>query len=259
MKYLVLCLFGFYLTAQELPVVYVDESLQTIPEEVYVNKQKMNIFLEAEIVTDTVIYKKLFYNKFFGTLDKNKKSQLNKLLYQRYQMDSSKVWVIHYTDSLPDVTTLPKKDKIVYKPVDSTQESKEAALYFNSINRIRSNSFSSTDYHEKLNRTKRYHHFSYKSWYNSRKKEIKKYSKIDNTLLLHFYDYNAGFPAIDKNVKWHKDPYSIIKSIFSDGVKNYSRIIIHPDGDFFVSYCCLTFEEEKELTNKEFFDKKKNL
>lgn len=257
MKYLVVFLCGFYLYAQELPVIYVDENFQKIPEELYNTKQESNIFLEAEIVSDTAIYKKLFFREFFGTLDKSKKSQLNKLLFQKYGIDSTKVWVIHYTDSLPDVSTLSKKSGIIYEPIDSTQASIEAAAYLNSNRTFVANKFSSKELNEKLNRTKHSHRFSYKSWYTSRKKEIKKFRKLDHAMLLHFYDHNAGFPESDRIVKWYKDPYKVLKIIFSDGVKNYPTIILHPDGDFFVSHSCSSIDKEKELTDKEFFEKEK--
>jgi len=258
-KYIIVFLFGLFLNAQELPVVYVDENFQKIPKEVYLNKQESNTFLEAEIVSDTAIYKKLFYKEFFGTLDKNKKSQLNKLLLQKYGIDSTKVWVIHYKDSLPDVSKLSKKNKIIYEPVDSTQASLEAAAYLNANRRFIANKFSSKEFDENLNRTKHYHLFSYKSWYTETKKEIKKYRKLDHALLLHFYGYNAGFPETDRDVKWHKDPYNLLKAIFSDGIKNYPTIILHPDGEFFVSYYTIPFDKEKELTKKEAFDKKRKI
>lgn len=257
MRYFAVFLLGFYLNAQELPVVYVDENFQNIPENVYVNKQESNTFLEAEIVSDTAIYKKLFYKEFFGILDKGKKSQLNKLLFQKYGIDSTKVWVIHYTDSLPDVTTLSKRSKIIYEPVDSTKASIEAAAYLNSKKRFVANKFSTKELNEKLNHTKHSHRFSYKSWFTSTKKEIKKYRKLDHAVLLHFYDYNAGFPETDRDVRWHEDPYNVLKAIFSDGIKNYPTIILHPDGSFFVSYYTISFDREKELTDKDFLDKER--
>ncbi len=259
MKYSIVFFLGFYLNAQELPLVYVDENFQKIPEEIYINKQESNTFLEAEIVSDTAIYKKLFYKEFFGTLDKNKKSQLNKLLLQKYEVDSTKVWVIHYVDSLPDVSTLSKKSKIIYEPVDSTQASLEAAAYLNANRKFIANKFSTKEFNEKLNRTKHSHIFSYKSWYKSTKKEIKKYRKTDHALLLHFYGHNAGFPETDRDVRWLEDPYNVLKAIFSDGVKNYPTIILHPDGSFFVSYYTIPFDKEKELTDRDFFDKERNI
>lgn len=174
-------------------------------------------------------------------------------MYHRYQIDSTKTWVIHYSDTLPDKTTLSKKTYLEYLPKYQTEESFEA------VRKLKQNSFTDTKNIAaalKLVTTK--HHHSFKTSQNNLRRELRSYKKHKNALLLHFFNINKGYPTKDRIEVWLKDPYEVIRKTFNDGIYNYKHIVFYPNGEFFVSYSKLPYEKEIEYLDKAYFIKQKD-
>lgn len=130
------------------------------------------------------------------------KSQLFKLLNKRSNIDTTKTLIIHYNDSLKSPNQYSEKGETKYMV-----------------------SFG----HEHLN--------TYKGFLIGHKNCLRrhnKYKKIAN--VLHFYITNNGHPSRYKKLFWYKDYGSIIKKMFSDSYKNFDRIIIHPNGEFYLGF-----------------------
>lgn len=244
------CLSGI---AQETPVVYVDENFKPISEVEFQLKLKADYFSEAKIPGDSVVYKKLFFNQYFGTLDQTKKSEIQKLFYSRLNLDTTKIWVIHYGDTLPDITTLSKRTYIEYLPKYQTEESFEA------VRKLNRNSFTDTKSIEAaLQLVTHKHHRSFKSSQRNIRRELRAYRKHKNALLLHFFNVNQGYPTNHRGVVWLKDHYKVIRKTFNDGAYNYKFIILYPNGDFFVSYKQLPYEKESKYLNEAYFNEQKD-
>lgn len=214
--------------------IYVDENYREINIIDFNKKLKSDLFYSIIAKNDTAIFKKLRFKEYFGKIKKNKKEQLNKFFYNKYKIDSNKVWLIYYTDSLPKlndrfkksnlhlIDTLTAEDIIIrnkryrgkiVKPSDSLRPYTIALK----------DSFRKVAVHSHLQ----------ESW---RKKE-KEYKNIKNVTLMHFYNFNKGYPKKDIiSEKWLKDENHLLRNIFSDGMMQYPIIIIYPNGDFYLNY-----------------------
>ena len=117
MKYLIsafLLVFGIQQVLAQKKVVYINAGYKKIDSVTFNNKAQLDLFLVATIENDSVILKKLRYKEYFGTLNPQKKSQINKLFYKLYRIDTSKIWYIHYLygDSINKIT-LPKEKTLL--------------------------------------------------------------------------------------------------------------------------------------------------
>ena len=95
--FLMVVMFRYYTNAQTF-INY--DNIQITAKE-FKRLSNTDLFKELDIKSDSLHFKKLVYNKRFGSLSEIVKSQLNKRLFFRYTIDSTKIWVIHYADSLP--------------------------------------------------------------------------------------------------------------------------------------------------------------
>ena len=234
--------------SQEKKLIYVDENYKEINFKKFKSKFKSEVFFVVVAETDSVIYKKLRFKEYFGKLDIKKKSQLNKLFFKRVDIDTTKIWLIHYLDSLPDIKFMPKKSKIILldslnKPVGERiikKLYKKCTIVFSS---------------KKTFGNKHLHAISYIDFKKNISYEINKIKKYQNVTLLHFYEENKGYPI--ENDKWLKDYNSILKKTFNDGMQTYRTIIIYPDGEFYASSMHKCNFNEKALINKKKFKKLK--
>jgi len=135
------------------------------------------------------------------------------LCHTNYAIDSTKTWLIHYQDTLPNPKIVSKNSKIRY-------------LNANHISNKRIKNLK--DYHKII------------------PKQKSAYSKCEDLALLYFYDVQNDYPIKTKSYQWHQDKGLLIKKLFNDGMKAYKTIIIHPNGDF---YMTATRKTKNELKN----------
>jgi len=124
MKNLITPIFYFLIVtnifSQQTKTIYVDESYDEISKEKFDRLLESNLYDIAETIRDEKIYKKLRYKEYFGRLSKKNKDQLNKLFNSRYNIDSTKKWLFHYIDSLPNKEKMPKiSGVIIYDSVET--------------------------------------------------------------------------------------------------------------------------------------------
>jgi hypothetical protein len=219
---ILITLITFQSYSQELKRFYVDETYKEITFQKFNKKLESQLFFTVTAINDTAIVKKLRFKEFFGHLG-IKKKQLNKLFAKRFDIDSTKIWLIHYMDSLPDVTKMAKKSGVVY--IDSSKRRHKHVMSY-------------LDYRKIIPR------------------ETKKYRNLKKVSLLHFYNFNKGYLQKDIELeKWYKDSNLILKSIFTDGMKMYKTIVIHPNGKFYVRIVRKLFSEERKLLKYESFNR----
>ena len=247
-----------YTFCQNKKFSYLNDKGNIISLSSYKTKINSNLFYTIlEINHDTII-KGMRLKESYGQLDLKQKQQLNKLFNKRFGIDSTKTWLIHYIDSLPNVNKMPKI----------------SGLYlFNEFeNKI-----------EEEIKSKKFYHFaedsllvSYKTYINYSKKillsyndykkivflENKKYSKFSSVQLIHFFNLNNGYPEEDiNNDKLYPDKGLIVKKLFNKSIyDNYHIIIIHPNGKYYKVYSREIFKikERKLLKYKSFLRLEKN-
>ncbi|NLP56592.1 hypothetical protein [Lutibacter sp. B1] len=221
---------------------YVDENFNSISFIKFKKKIDSQLFDFTISNLDTIIYKKLRYKEFYGNL-KTKNAQLKKLFLKRNQIDTTKAWLIHVLDTLPDIKDMPKISGIEL---------------LDSLNKPTGIFISSKDFKKNFKKyfSKNHKHVLNAQDYIKRIEDEK--SKIgDNSELIHLYNYNKGIPLdVLKRNNYFNDENFLIKKIFSDGIIKYQTIIIHPNGEFYVSMFG-QFDKEMKLLNKNKFDKHK--
>lgn len=233
----------FKINSQHKKIIYVNEAYKITTFLKYKKKLNSKLFDIAIVENDSAIFKKLRYNQYFGKLNKLKKSQLSKLLHKRYKIDSSKVWLIHYIDSIPNIKKMPEESGVEF--IDSLGR---ATGIFLSNKKLKS------DY-KKHPYTGHMHTQSAKDFIKGIKKEKE---KIRNHIeLLHFYNFNKGFPTKKLNeLKYYEDQQNLISNLFSDKLKKFPVIILHPNGEFYVAQKN-NFKKERRMLKKPYFNKKK--
>ncbi len=235
--YILLCVISFNTHGQYKNIEYLDTDKQRINFEEFSKKKNLEGIKVKLYVADNgnnILYKKLTFTKCFGTLNPTEKEQLNKYFYSRYQIDTTKTWLIHYVDSLPSPEKMPEKSGIVY--TDSTK-------------------------------TKHKHLYSFKDYHSSFKTEKKRFKKYKECSLLHFYINDNDYPMDIDNIHWCKDEHRMLKSLFFKEIDYYSTIIIHPNGEYYLSKYShrsedrllrfKIFRKEKERWDKKFLKKER--
>lgn len=211
-------------------VTYVNEHNENISKAVFYNKIKTLPFYGLRYSVDTLVLQKVKMAYYFGTLTNETKSQLFQLFAKRHQIDTTKALIIHYSDTLKSVKEFPKRNSVVFR--DS----------LDNIIKIKKGPSTSIDF-SKIRNVKKYEYFwSYKSFIKNQKKCIRNHKKYEDLAqVLHFYNQNTGHPDKLDKLQWYKDYGSVIKKTFIAGDDDFSFIIIHPNGDFYVQNKYLEF------------------
>ena len=238
--------------SQNKDTLYVDENYKEIGRVEFERKTYSDFFIIATTTNDTAIFKKVRFREYFGNLNSNKKHQLNKLLYKKHKIDSTKIWVIHHTDTIPNKEKFHKNSGIIlldslgkeYGEVMSITDfnSKHAKrLYKQSLNdnRIAKRVRSFEDYNRIL---------------TTRKKELKRFK---DAKLLHFYSHNENLSIEKYQIDWIKDDNLILQKIFTDGIRIYNNVIIYPNGDFYAHSGRAPLWKQKKLLKKRLYKKLK--
>jgi hypothetical protein len=249
MKQTLITTFFFIITifsyAQSKQILYVDENFNKIDFNRFQKKLDSKLFDIAIVENDTATFKKLRYAEFYGQLNSKTKKQLSLLLNKRLYIDTTKVIQVHFIDSLPNVEKLPKQSGIEFL---DTQNNPTGIFLTSKEFRTKQNTYPYT---------KHKHILSKRDYINSIEKEYKSVRK--NVELVHLFNENKGIP-LDKlsTYNYHEDPNSLISKLFSDKMKMFKSILIHPNGEFYVSrYSHGSFLKERKLTKKSIYDKQK--
>lgn len=235
--------------------IYADENDFPISKEIFNKKLSAPIYYGLRFDTDTLVLQKIKLKFYIGELESNTKHQLFKLLNKRHQIDTTKVLIIHYSDTLKLPNEFPKRNYVVFKDsLDNIVKVIQGPTTFVDLNKIRS--------------VKKQEHFwSYKTFIREQKKCMKSHVKYkDEAQVLHFYNQNNGHPEKLNELRWYKDYGLVIKKILMSIENEFDVIIIHPDGDFYVQKGYLEFyypykdlieKRNWETHNKAFLEKMK--
>jgi len=239
--------------SQDKEVFYIDERYKEISLTEFESKAQSNFYLIATSSNDTAIFKKIRFREYFGKLDTKKKHQLNKLLYQKHKIDSTKIWLIHHIDSLPNIDKFREKSGIIL--LDSLGNE------FGKIMNVKEFNFKHAErlYHQKKINFYKTHKMvtSYKNYKKNAVKEKREFGRFKNLELLHFYNFNKNYPLENDQFNWKHDSNQIFQKVFTDGNKMYLNLIIFPNGDFYTHSGRASLKKQKKLLKKKFYDRLK--
>ncbi|WP_442265606.1 hypothetical protein ACSIGC_15080 [Tenacibaculum sp. ZS6-P6] len=213
------------------------------------------LFKTVNYENDSSFIRKLMYKEVFGKLDKRRHHQLKKLYSLRYKIDTTKAWFIHYVDSIPNKEKMPAQSGIAYY---NKQKEVIGFVPYGSDSKTPKKDYSNAAYHAHLS--------SYNDYVHHIEKEISSFGKEKTSELIHFYNKNHGFPKnVLYNLSYFKDDNLILKKSFREAVRNYEVIVIHPDGQFYLSFFgnrnYISFSGRKNITKKllkkSFFNRKR--
>ena len=247
--FILLLIAAVYCHSQTKKVFYLNEAFEPISAKEFEFKVNTNFYTNATFANDTTLFHKLRYREYFGKLSMNKKKQLNKLFAGRYNVDTTKVWLIHYKDSLPDITKMSKKTGFII--LDSLG---------NEISEILSKKkYVNSDKRKGWNRHLYKYVKSYESFRNEVNVEIKYFGNQKKYELLHFFGVNNGYPVEGDDHNWIQDSIGIIPKLFTDGLLIYKFIVLHPDGNFYAITHGDSLDRQKRKLNYKLFLKAKKL
>lgn len=186
----------------QLDTIYFDENKEPISRSYFYKKCKSRPYQCLRYTTDSIVVEKLKLLYLFGELEPVAKTQLFKLFHNRNRIDTNKVQIIHYNDTLRKASEYDKGGNVEYKYVFG---------------------------HEHLN--------TYRGFIRAHSQCIKNYKRYcERAQVLHFYKINNGHPTSYKDHVWYEDNGGLISKLFLGKFNKTQRMIIRPNGEFFVGY-----------------------
>ncbi|TXD84829.1 hypothetical protein ESY86_03805 [Subsaximicrobium wynnwilliamsii] len=186
-----------YTTASK-DTLRVDRSNQPIAKKAYDYKLDSSLFSVLRFENDSLVLYKLRLSYMFGNLVPETKTQLYQLLHSKNQVDTSRVMVIHYQDTLRAISYFPEKSKTVYAKDSMSHR----------------------------------HIANHQAFINQHKNCLKKNKRGRRNNVYHFFGYNEGHPAAFDKILWKKDHLGLVDQIYRDSYDRFNTIILHPDGTF---------------------------
>ena len=186
--------------------IYADENNNIIDKHLFNFKFDSSIYYGFRFETDKIVVLRLRFSHLFGTLETTKKEQLFKLLASRNHVDTTKIMLIHYQDTLKRIVDFPKEDIVVFNKDSSSHT----------------------------------HIISHKSFVKQHENCLKGFKRNKKTKVYHFFGINKGHPLTYENNTWEKDNFNLINNMFRDKYRRFSTIIINPNGNFY----CYNFNDE---------------
>jgi len=234
--------------SQSKKFIYVDQHGKVISHKEFNKKIKSRLFI-ARLSKDRTTYKKLYALGFFGNLNTEKKSQLNKLFHKRFGIDSTKIWMIFYRKTLLNSKKMPLNSGIMV--LDSTSQYFGKVITKKIVEDSKINKLLARDYKWVISYVDNEKYFLNKK---------NRYKKIKNVNILNFYSIDKGYFINQKKMKWLKDYNLITRKLLTNNLGKFDFLILYPDGNFvtYNSHTLLYFKEEKLLKFKSFkkFEKK---
>lgn len=220
MKYvliLLLCFWQTQLNAQHLSqqqyryskdTIYEDENGNSIDKRLFNYKFDSSIYHGYKFEEDKNVLLKLRLSYLFGELESTKKVQLFKLLASRNNIDTTKIMVIHYEDTLKRIVDFPKEDSMVFNK----------------------------------DRTQHTHIHTHKSFIFHIKQCIRNFKRNKKSNVYHFFGVNKGHPLIYEKCELYEDNFGLINNMFRDQYKRFKTIIVHPSGKFY----CINYSDGRK-------------
>lgn len=216
-----LTLYGYSQASKE--IIYVNENFKKINFIDFQKKVESNLYHVIGVVNDSAIFKKLELKEIFGRISVKEKSQLNKLFLNRYKVDSSNIWYIHYSLNLFNRNN-KSKAKYVLDDTLFTESKQKRKEYFT---RKTSYGYKQTNNPDTIRKFFRI----------INKFELNRINNPVNTSLLHLDNMKRPPLIIIKEQQndYYQDYNLIIKNRFNVGENMNNLIIIHPDGSYYIS------------------------
>ncbi len=213
----------YFVSAQQ-DTLYFDENENRISKEFFYEKSSLSFCKGVRYSTDSLVIEEIKINYLYGELESVQRKSFFQLISSRYNMDTTKTMVIHYTQILKKKEDYPKYNA-VYK-YDSL-ESKYILLK----NHPRFNLDQDLPVSKHMNAN------IFKEVVNGYKKCEKYHENFsDDIVVIHFYGENRGFPIEKKRLQWYPDNNHFLKNIFKIPKSSFEIIILQPNGEFYVQY-----------------------
>ncbi|APY10037.1 hypothetical protein BWZ22_01725 [Seonamhaeicola sp. S2-3] len=211
-------------------VIHIDENGKSISANVFKTKISSSIYHGVRYDTDSLVLQEIKYNYRFGKLLPNAKKQLFQLLSLRHQIDTTRILMIHYIDTLRAVSEFPKKSStILYDSLNQEIKSVQKTITY-PLGGVK------IDLSNNQKVYKQEHVLNYRDFINSYKRCYRRYRKYKQVSVFHFYDYNNGHPNELKKLKWFQDYGGVLKKLFFNEKSRGYNVIIKPSGEFFIEY-----------------------
>ncbi|MEO0504507.1 MAG: hypothetical protein AAF090_00045 [Bacteroidota bacterium] len=205
--------------SQEEKRFFLDENDFLISETVFENKKKSSIYFSEKLYSEKGPVERLRFLTYMGIMDSTIHQQMNKLLSNRIQADTTKTFFIRYVDSVES------KEKM--KKGEFTRQTTTGPKNYG--NQWRSFVISSKG----------------RNRYNNKKVQV-----------LHLYGHLKKEDKTIYELGWRKDPSNIFKHLFMTlGKPNSAFVVIHPDGRFWLRHLCITDVSIKEMLSPEVWEK----
>lgn len=243
---------------QKLRFFYQDEKGNNISFSSYNNRLNSGLYYATSSGYDTTFIKGMKFKEEYGKLDLIQKKQLNKLYAKRNDIDSTKTWLIHYIDSLPNITNMPKTTGLyLFNEFESkiAEEIKSRRFYHFAKDSFLISYKGYVGYSKKIA-------LNYNDYKKISLQEHKKYAKFESVELIHFFELNKGYPKEDiKKEKLFQDEYLVLKKIFNKNVDDdYHIIVIYPNGKYYKVYSREIFKvKERQILKYKSFTRLEKL
>ena len=179
--------------------IYANELNQRIDRAVFEKKVTSKLYNTLIYEGDSLVTLVAKQSYMFGKINSENKSEIFRLFNLRNNVDTTKTIVIHYLDTLKRIDQFPKKDIIV-----------------------------------SLKNGRHKHVNSHKTFIKNHKTCLNNFKNRKFSKVYHFFKVNNGHPLTYKKYSWEKDYGGLINKIFPSNYNKFTRVIISPDGDFFV-------------------------
>ncbi len=229
--------------SQKKDTIYVDEHYKEINKKEFELKTKSTFFVIATTTNDTVVFKKIRFREYFGKLDAKKKLQLNKLLFSKHKIDTTKTWFIQHYDKLPDVEKFYAKSGIIL--LDSLGREFGEIMSIREFNQKHIKRLREQTKIDFLKTHRGVRSFKdYQKMLLKRKKQLKKFKRIE---VLHFYSHNKNYPIEKGQIDWKRDDNLVFQNVFTDGNRIFNNVIIYPNGYFYAHSGRASLNKQKSL------------
>jgi hypothetical protein len=224
-------LLGFVFQETNAQTKLIDWNLKEINESTFKSKLKTGKYTSIKIQSDSIgTFFKLRPKEIFGQLDSTINDQLHKILSSNYKVDRSKILFIHYIDTLPMVSNLPKNDTILIgEKVDAN-----------------GNVYPSQTHLSSFETEKKF-----------LKKEIKFFQRFDDVTFVHLVNVENDYPKKIDSHEMMSDPNLVFRKVLSDGFQPYVNILLYPDGYYLMTTYKMTNEQIKQRLNRKKFEKER--
>lgn len=254
--------------AQSMIPSYKDEKDISIEFKVYNKKIESGLFYPIVQIKNDSLIKLVRLKEYFGQLDQKTYQIIRNRITQVVEVDPLKTLLIHYIDSLPNVSYMPKVSGF-YKVYP------DGRRFISGLNSKRYRHFSEDSVPISLMKNLNYINFkelvkrknfrkktllNYKDYQSITFIEQEELTKFQSIELVHFFNRNNGYPTKDiLKEKLIKDDDLFLQRLFNPAFfDKYKTILIYPDGSYYKSYSrALVKRNENKLFKFKSFEKER--